>query len=203
MQALPSGPTPQGTSSMRVLPNVHEALRQNDPQARFFSASRQEGSTYIGPCHGHLPSILVQNLQGLVQHFHLHHLLNPHRPAVVPSVELPLAATPMTPSHPASSSNCSTSEVFFYGDELMSPISIHLNHRQRQAPPSKHVRCKAFPKPCQPSDQVYVAASATVEMPPAQQTMSEGSASRVYAYTSRSCVHANELLHGRQDVSNE
>ena len=29
--ALPSGPTPQGTSSMRELPKVHEALRQNDP----------------------------------------------------------------------------------------------------------------------------------------------------------------------------
>ena len=30
--ALPCGPTPQGTSSMRVLPQVHEALRQNDPR---------------------------------------------------------------------------------------------------------------------------------------------------------------------------
>ena len=29
--ALPSGPPPQAASSMRELPNVHEALRQNDP----------------------------------------------------------------------------------------------------------------------------------------------------------------------------
>ena len=29
--AIPFGPPPKGTSSMRVLPNVHEALRQNDP----------------------------------------------------------------------------------------------------------------------------------------------------------------------------
>ena len=29
--ALPSGPPPQGISSQRVLPSVHEALRQNDP----------------------------------------------------------------------------------------------------------------------------------------------------------------------------
>ena len=35
--ALPCGPTPQGTSSMRVLPNVHEALRQNDPKMTSFS----------------------------------------------------------------------------------------------------------------------------------------------------------------------
>ena len=35
--ALPSGPTPQGTSSMRVLPNVHEVLRQNDPRVTSFS----------------------------------------------------------------------------------------------------------------------------------------------------------------------
>ena len=34
-EALPSGSTPQGPSSMRVLPNVHEDLRQNDPKASF------------------------------------------------------------------------------------------------------------------------------------------------------------------------
>ena len=34
-----------------------------------------------------------------------------------------------------------------------------------QAPPSKHVRCKAYPFPSQAPDQVYVAASAAVEMP--------------------------------------
>ena len=44
--ALPSGPTPEGTSSMRVLPNVHEALRQNDPKTTSYSTSSQEGPTY-------------------------------------------------------------------------------------------------------------------------------------------------------------
>ena len=34
-----------------------------------------------------------------------------------------------------------------------------------QAPPRKHVRCKAYPYPSQTPDQVYVAASATVEIP--------------------------------------
>ena len=30
--AIPSGPTPAGISSMRALPDVHDALRQNDPR---------------------------------------------------------------------------------------------------------------------------------------------------------------------------
>ena len=33
-----------------------------------------------------------------------------------------------------------------------------------QAPPSKQVRCKAFPKSSQPAEEIYVAASASVEM---------------------------------------
>ena len=35
--ALPCGPTPEGTSSMRALPDVHEALRQNDPKMASYS----------------------------------------------------------------------------------------------------------------------------------------------------------------------
>ena len=35
--AIPCGPTPEGTSSMRALPNVHAALRQNDPKMASFS----------------------------------------------------------------------------------------------------------------------------------------------------------------------
>ena len=32
INGIPRGPPPAGTSSMRVLPDVHEALRQNDPR---------------------------------------------------------------------------------------------------------------------------------------------------------------------------
>ena len=32
--AVPQGPPPKGVSSMRVLPNVHEALRQHDPTSK-------------------------------------------------------------------------------------------------------------------------------------------------------------------------
>ena len=35
--AIPCGPTPAGTSSMRALPDVHAALRQNDPKMASFS----------------------------------------------------------------------------------------------------------------------------------------------------------------------
>ena len=35
--AIPCGPTPEGTSSMRVLPHVHATLRQNDPKMASFS----------------------------------------------------------------------------------------------------------------------------------------------------------------------
>ena len=35
--ALPRGPTPQGISSQRVLPQVHEVLRQNDPRGLSYS----------------------------------------------------------------------------------------------------------------------------------------------------------------------
>ena len=35
--AIPCGPTPEGISSTRALPDVHEALRQNDPRMASFS----------------------------------------------------------------------------------------------------------------------------------------------------------------------
>ena len=42
---IPRGPTPVGTSSVRVLPNVHEALRQND-YGYTCPTSPQESSAY-------------------------------------------------------------------------------------------------------------------------------------------------------------
>ena len=97
--ALPCGPTPQGTSSMRVLPNVHEALRQNDPKMTSFS---QPVVKKAPPTLGRpRPSAFYSDAEPP----RIGAVLQPPppaepRPAVVPSVELPLAATPMTPSHP-------------------------------------------------------------------------------------------------------
>ena len=61
--------TPQGASSMRVLPNVHEALRQNDPKMILFFLKQSSRRLHLRPF------ILAQSLQGLVQEFNLHHLL--------------------------------------------------------------------------------------------------------------------------------
>ena len=97
--AIPSGPTPQGTSSMRVLPNVHEALRQNDPKATSFS---QPVLTKAEPTLDRArPAVFYSGTEPP----RIGSGVPPPppaapRPAVVPSVELPLAATPMTPSHP-------------------------------------------------------------------------------------------------------
>ena len=97
--ALPSGPTPQGTSSMRVLPDVHEVLRQNAPRVTSFSQpvvkkapptlDRARPAVFYS---GKEPPRIGSGVPPPPP--------AAPRPAVVPSVELPLAATPMTPSHP-------------------------------------------------------------------------------------------------------
>ena len=72
--SLPRGPPPQGISSQRVLPRVHEALRQNDPRGTSYS---QPAVKKAPPTSGRpMPSVFhsEQSLQGLVQEFNLHHL---------------------------------------------------------------------------------------------------------------------------------
>ena len=69
--AVPCGPTPAGTSSLRALPNVHAALRQNDPKMASFS---QPAVKKAPPTSGR-PMRLMQSLQGLVHcQCNLHHL---------------------------------------------------------------------------------------------------------------------------------
>ena len=52
---------------MRVLPQVHEALRQNDPKMTSFSHPVVKKAPPTWAVQGHQPSILIQSLQGLVQ----------------------------------------------------------------------------------------------------------------------------------------
>ena len=84
---------------MRVLPNVHDALRQNDPKTTSFS---QPVVKKAPPTLGRArPSAFYSDAEPP----RIGSVIQPPppaapRPAVVPSVELPLAATPMTPSHP-------------------------------------------------------------------------------------------------------
>ena len=169
--ALPSGPTPQGTSSMRVLPNVHEALRQNDPKASFSQPVVKKAPPTLGRPR---PSAFYSDAEPP----RIGAVLQPPppaepRPAVVPSVELPLAATPMTPSHPPRPPIAALPK--YSSMETSSCANKHpLEQPAAQAPPSKHVRCKAFPQSCQPPDQVYVAASAIVEMPQSSRPCPKG-----------------------------
>ena len=146
--ALPSGPTPEGPSSMRVLPDVHAALRQNDPKASFSQPVVKKAPPTLGRQR---PSAFYSEAEPP----RIGAVLPPPppaepRPAVVPSVEIPLAATPMTPSHPprppiAALPKYSPMETSSYANKhpLEPPTA--------QAPPSKHVRCKAYPLPCPPS----------------------------------------------------
>ena len=156
---------------MRVLPNVHEALRQNDPKASFSQPVVKKAPPTLGRPR---PSAFYSEAEPP----RIGAVLQPPppaepRPAVVPSVELPLAATPMTPSHPPRPPIAALPK--YPSMETRSCANKHpLEQPAAQAPPSKHVRCKAFPQSCQPPDQVYVAASATVEMPQSSRPCPKG-----------------------------
>ena len=160
--ALPCGPPPQGISSQRVLPRVHEALRQNDPSV----TSHSQPAVKKAPptCGRPIPSVFYSDTEpprigSGVQ--------SPPpaapRPKVVPSIALPLAETPMTPGHPPRPPLSALPK--YSSMETSSCANKHaLDPPTAQAPPSKQVRCKAFPKPSQPAEEIYVAASASVEM---------------------------------------
>ena len=97
--ALPSGPPPQGISSQRVLPRVHEALRQNDPSV----TSHSQPAVKKAPptCGRPMPSVFYSETAPP----RIGSGVQPPppaapRPKVVPSIALPLAETPMTPGHP-------------------------------------------------------------------------------------------------------
>ena len=72
--AIPCGPTPAGTSSMRALPDVHEALRQNDPRMASYSSQPSRRLRLLLVEQGQQLSILMQSLHGLVRQFNLRHL---------------------------------------------------------------------------------------------------------------------------------
>ena len=84
---------------MHALPNVHEALRQNDPRMASFC---QPAVKKAPPSSGRpMPSVFQSDAEPP----RIGAPVQPPppaapRPADAQSVRLPLAATPMTPSHP-------------------------------------------------------------------------------------------------------
>ena len=148
---------------MRALPDVHAALRQNDPKMASFS---QPVVKKAPPSSGRpMPSVFQSDAEPP----RIGAPVQPPppaapRPADAQGVNLPLAATPMTPGHPprppleALPKHPSMETSQCANKHALEPPAA-------QAPPSKHVRSKAYPYPSQPPDQVFMAASASVEMP--------------------------------------
>ena len=158
---------------MRALPDVHEALRQNDPKMTSYSQpvvkkapptlGRSRPSAFYSDAEP--PRIGAQPVQPPPP--------AAPRPVDASSANLPLAATPMTPSHPPRPPK----EGFpkYPSMETSSCASKHpLKPPTAQAPPSKHVQAKAFPHPSQLPDQVFMAASAAVEMPQSSRPCPKG-----------------------------
>ena len=170
--AIPCGPTPEGTSSMRALPDVHEALRQNDPRMVSHSqpvvkkappsTGRPKPSVFYSDAEPPRIGAPVQPPPPAAQ-----------RPAETQGLDLPLAATPMTPSHPPRPPIEALPK--HPSMEMSSCATKHpLEPPTAQGPPSKHVRSKAFPYSSPPPDQVFMAASAAVDMPQASRPCPKG-----------------------------
>ena len=161
--SLPVGPPPQGIASQRELPRVHEALRRNDPSITSYSQPVVKKAPPT--CGRPMPSVFIKETEPP----RIGSGVQPPPPAAprpkgVPSIALPLAETPMTPSHPPRPPLSALPK--HPSMETSSSASKHaLDPPTEPAPPSKQVRHKAFPKPPQAEGEVYVAASASVETP--------------------------------------
>ena len=160
--SIPRGPPPKETSSLRVLPNVHAALRQNDP-------SMAPGSQPVlkkAPHRGRKLSTLIVNLQRIGT--------APVQPLPPPKscpweaqpqgVSLPLAVTPMTPGYPPRPPV----------EALPKPMSMEtsqatnkhpLEPPAQQGPPRKQVRHKPFPFDQPPPVSTSMASPSAVDMP--------------------------------------
>ena len=117
--AIPCGPTPARTSSVRVLPNVHAALRQNDPKMASFS---QPAVKKAPPTSGRpMPSVFRSDAEP--PRIGTSPVQPPPpaapRPVDASSARLPLAPTPMTPSHPPRPPIEALLKVSFYGDKFL------------------------------------------------------------------------------------
>ena len=163
----------------------HATLRQNDPKMASFS---QPAVKKAPPSSGRpMPSVFQSDAEP--PRIGAQPVQPPPpaapRPVDASSVNLPLAATLMTPGHPPRPLKEALPK--YPSMETSSCASKHpLEPPTAQAPPSKHVRCKAFPGSSQPPDQVFMAASAAIEMPQPSRPCPKGPPAEFHAYTSRS-----------------
>ena len=165
--SIPHGPPPKRTSSMRALPNVHDALRQNDPSkapasqpilakkappttgrgrpAGFYSGDEPPriGSAPVQPPPPPKPSSM-----GEVQPQGMFH---------------PLTATPMTPGYPPRPPvEAPPKPVSAVASQAT--LKHPLPQPAQQGPPNKQVRHKSFPKEQQASLSTSMASPSAVDM---------------------------------------
>ena len=158
---IPRGPPPSGTSSMRALPDVHAALRQNDPS----KATHSQPVVKKAP-----PSTGRQMPSGFYSDKEPPRIGNPVQPPPPPTsrpdaaqgLNLPLAATPMTPSYPPRPPIDALPK--HPSMETGSGANKHpLEQPVQQGPPYKHVRPKAFPYE-QSTSQTSMTAPSSADM---------------------------------------
>ena len=161
---IPRGPPPPGPSSMRVLPNVHAALRQSDPSM----ATQSQPVVKKAP-----PSTGRPMPSGFYSAGEPPRIGTPAQPpppttsrpgaAQGQCLNLPLAATSMTPSHPPRPPIGALPK--HVSMEMSSSANKHpLEQPAQQGPPNKHVRPKAFPYGQLPPSQTSMAAPSAVDM---------------------------------------
>ena len=128
------GPPPPGTSSMRALPDVHAALRQNDPS----KATHSQPVVKKAP-----PSMGRPMPAGFYSDKEPPRIGTPVQPAQ--GLNLPLASTPMTPGYPPRPPLDALPK--HPSMETSSGANKHpLEPPVQQGPPNRHVRPKPFPK---------------------------------------------------------
>ena len=149
---------------MRALPDVHAALRQNDPSM----------ATYSQPVLKKAPPSTGRPMPaGFYSDREPPRIGTPVQPpppttsrpeaAQAQCLNLPLAATPMTPSHPP---RPPIDALPKYASMETSPSANKhpLEPPAQQGPPNKHVRPKAFPYGQSPPSQISMTSPSAVGM---------------------------------------
>ena len=152
--SAPQGPPPKGVASMRVLPDVHEALRQHDPTSRA-PTSQPSLPKKAPPTTGKgIPAGFYRGDEpprigsGQVQ------------PA--PPPKLP-GSTPTTPAHPPRPPLAALPQPV---QEPQNPATLKhpLPQPAQQGPPNKQVRHKDFPRDQQGNPLTPMQAPSAVDL---------------------------------------
>ena len=159
---IPRGPPPAGTSSMRALLDVHAALRQSDPSMAAHSQPvvKKAPPSMGGP----MPPVFYSDKEPP----RIGTPMQPpppatSRPDAAQGLNLPLAATQVTPSHPPRPPIDALPK--HPSMETGTGANKHpLEPPVQQGPPHKHVRSKAFPYGQSPSQQTSMTAPSAVDM---------------------------------------